>query len=41
LKINLRKLKLLIPWDLRDCKIKTSKFFFWGVFYCELLYSQN
>jgi hypothetical protein len=31
LKINLRKLQLLIPWDLGDYNIQTSKFFsfFW------------
>jgi hypothetical protein len=25
-------------WDLGDYNIQTSKFFFLGVFYCELLY---
>jgi hypothetical protein len=40
LNINLQKLQLLIPWDLGDYNIQTSKFFFLGVFYCELLYSK-
>jgi hypothetical protein len=33
LNINLQKLQLLIPWDLRDNNIQTSKFFFFGVFF--------
>jgi hypothetical protein len=28
LQINLKKLQLLIPWDLGDYNIQTSKFFF-------------
>jgi hypothetical protein len=32
LNINLQKLQLLIPWDLGDYNIQTSKFFFFGVF---------
>ena len=31
--INLQKLQLLIPWDLGDYDIQTSKFFFWGVLF--------
>jgi hypothetical protein len=33
LNINLQKLQLLIPWDLGDYNIQTSKFFFLGVFF--------
>jgi hypothetical protein len=33
LNINLQKLQLLIPWDLGDYNIQTSKFFFGGVFF--------
>jgi hypothetical protein len=31
LNINLQKLQLLIPWDLGDYNIQTSKFLFFGV----------
>jgi hypothetical protein len=41
LKINFKKIQFLIPWYLGDNNIQTSKFFFfWGVFYSELLYSE-
>jgi hypothetical protein len=30
--INLKKLQLLIPWDLGDYNIQISKFFFWVFF---------
>jgi hypothetical protein len=40
LKINLKKLQLLIPWDPRDYNIQTLEFFFLGVFHYELLYSK-
>jgi hypothetical protein len=33
LNINLQKLQLLIPWDLGDYNIQTSKFFFFLVFF--------
>jgi hypothetical protein len=33
LNINLQKLQLHIPWDLRGNNIQTSKFFFGGVFF--------
>jgi hypothetical protein len=33
LNINLQKLQLLIPWDLGDYNIQTSKFYFFGVFF--------
>jgi hypothetical protein len=33
LNINLKKLQLLIPWDLGDYNIQTSKFLFFGVFF--------
>jgi hypothetical protein len=33
LNINLQKLQLLIPWDLGDYNIQTSKFFFFWVFF--------
>jgi hypothetical protein len=33
LNINLKKLELLIPWDLGDYNIQTSKFFFFWVFF--------
>jgi hypothetical protein len=33
LNINLQKLQLLIPWDLGDYYIQTSKFFFFGVIF--------
>jgi hypothetical protein len=33
LNINLQKLQLLIPWDLGDYNIQTSKVFFLGVFF--------
>jgi hypothetical protein len=32
LEINLKKFQLLIPWDLGDYNIQTSKFFFFGCF---------
>jgi hypothetical protein len=32
LNISLQKLQLLIPWDLGDYNIQTSKFFFLGCF---------
>jgi hypothetical protein len=33
LEINLKKIQLLIPWDLGDYNIQTSKFsFFWMFF---------
>jgi hypothetical protein len=31
--MNLQKLQLLIPWDLGDYNIQTSKFYFFRVFY--------
>jgi hypothetical protein len=33
LNINLQKLELLIPWDLGDYNIQTSKFYFFWVFF--------
>jgi hypothetical protein len=33
LEVNLEKLQLLIPWDLGDYNIQTSKFFFFGVIF--------
>jgi hypothetical protein len=33
LNINLQKLQLLIPWDLGDYNIQTSKFYFFWVFF--------
>jgi hypothetical protein len=33
LNINLQKLQLLIPWDLGDYNIQTSKFLFLGMFF--------
>jgi hypothetical protein len=33
LNINIQKLQLLIPWDLGDYNIQTSKFFFLGCFF--------
>jgi hypothetical protein len=32
--INLKKLQLLIPWELGDYNIQTSKFNFFWVFFC-------
>jgi hypothetical protein len=40
LEINLKKFQLLIPWDLRDYNIQTSKSFFLGDFSYERLYSK-
>jgi hypothetical protein len=39
MEINLKKLQFLIPWDLGDYNIQTSKFFL-GVSYYELVYSK-
>jgi hypothetical protein len=33
LEINLKKLQLLIPWELGDYNIQTSKFYFFWVFF--------
>jgi hypothetical protein len=33
LEINLKKFQLLIPWDLGDYNIQTSKFYFFGVIF--------
>jgi hypothetical protein len=37
---NLKKSQCLIPWDLGDYNIQTSKFYVLGFLQCELLYSK-
>jgi hypothetical protein len=41
MKINLQKIQLFIPWDLRDYNIQTSKFFLSGVFFNVNFFTPN